>query len=265
MKRFFFFVFSLTFFTSCVKSKHRNPVPEKDTIQLWSIRSIADFKAVLGTSGVLKIQEAVAIRGWVTAHDKSGNLYKQIIIDDGTAAIPILLDGYNLYAEFPIGMEVQVLCRNLTAGVSSKLPLLGYAADSQGILLPIPKQLFPTYIRKGVIGAVQKPITVLLREVKKALPELYSRRVLLDSVQFLDSGLLCYAVPPNLASASNLSICDGDGNIIALRTSAFADFASCRPPSGSGSVRAIYSVYNSTPQLILLDTIDVHFNQKRFP
>lgn len=263
--RFIAGVFSVLMLHACVRKNFTPVAPLADTTQLWQTISIADLKALAAVSGARPVQRALVFRGVVVAHDKSGNLYKQIIVDDGTAAIPVLLDAYNLYADFPLGRELQVYCRDLTLGLSARLPQLAYAADSQGNLLPIPASLIPNYVKKGKVGLAPQPVRVLLREVRKALPELYSRIVLLDSVEFADSALLRYAVPAHLSSATNVHLRDCDSNLIILRTSAFADFAAVRPPSGKGQIQAVYSVYNSTPQLLLLDTGDIRFHQKRCP
>lgn len=257
--------FSILVLSACVRKNFKPVVPSADTTQLWQAITIADLKAIAAGSGLHRIERALVFRGVVVAHDKSGNLYKQIIVDDGTAAIPVLLDAYNLYADFPLGRELQIYCRGLTPGLSARLPQLGYAADSQGNLLPIPARLISSFIKKGKVGPVPQPVRVLLREIRKALPELYSRVVVLDSVAFADTGLLHYAEAPHLSSATNVYLRDCDSNLIVLRTSAFADFAAVHPPSGKGRIQAVYSVYNTTPQLLLLDTADIRFNQKRCP
>lgn len=263
--RFLAGLFSVVMLHACVRKTFKPLVPPADTTQLWQTIRIADLKEIASGSGTRPIARALVFRGVVVAHDKSGNLYKQIIVDDGTAAIPVLLDAYNLYADFPLGRELQVYCRDLTPALSARLPQLGYRVDSQGNLLPIPAGLISSFIKKGTVGPVPQPVRVMLREVRKALPELYSRVVLLDSVSFADTTLLRYAEAPNLSSATNVYLRDCDSNLILLRTSAFADFAAIRPPSGSGQIRAIYSVYNATPQLLLMDTGDIRFHQKRCP
>lgn len=264
MYRIFKLLLPMVCFSACVRPKHSTSQNQSDTIKLWQSLSISALKDLVGSSGSKLIQAPIAIRGQVIAHDKSGNLYKQIIIDDGTAAIPLALDVYNLYSQFPLGKEVQVLCGGLTLTAINKLPQLCYSMDQQGNLLPIPSVLVSDYVKTGTNALPIHSIKVRLAEVKKALPELYSRFVRLDSVEFTDSQLFCYAVAPELASASNLFLRDCDSNVIALRTSAYAAFASFKPPSGSGYIQAIYSVYNSTPQLILLDTNDIQLNQQRF-
>jgi hypothetical protein len=257
------FIFWLGCLCSCKKPRFYITEFNADTIQLWQPLSIAGLKDLAGTSSSKQITNTLTISGKVIAHDKSGNLYKQIIIDDGTAAIPVLLDEYNLYAQFPLGKRVQVLCKGLILAESNKLPQLCFALDSQSNPLPIPSVLIPDYIKKAPVTQKTSPIQVRLSEIKKALPELYSRLVVLDSVEFTDSLLICFALPPELSTATNLYVRDCDSNVIALRTSAYAAFASFKPPTGSGSIKAVYSVYNNTPQLILLDTADLTFTQKR--
>ncbi|MGC4057667.1 MAG: DUF5689 domain-containing protein [Chitinophagaceae bacterium] len=252
--------------TACVRKNYPVPQQPADTATLWRYQTIAEFKANMGSSGSKSINEAVIISGSVTANDRTGNFYKQIIIDDGTAAIPLLLDGYSLYTLFPEGRHIQIRCKGLTTQFSNKLPQLGYRLNSQGTLLPIPWQLIDMYITKGVPGSSPQPLRVRLSEVRKALPELLNRLVLIDSAEFSDTMMpQSFAVSPDLSSATNLTIRDCDSNTILLRTSGYCSFATVRVPRGKGSIIAVYSVYNNTPQLLLRDTADIHFTDKRCP
>ena len=79
----------------------------------------------------------------------------------------------------------------------------------------------------------------------------------------MDTSIIQYALPANLASASNLKMMDCDSNAISLRTSGYSSFQSARPAKGMGSITVIYTVYNNTPQLILRDTADIQLTNPR--
>jgi hypothetical protein len=59
----------------------------------------------------------------------------------------------------------------------------------------------------------------------------------------------------------NLKTCSG-GSII-IRTSGYAKFAGINVPNGNGTLTAIYTLYNTTKQLVIRDTSDVQFSGPR--
>ena len=251
--------------SGCVKHKYSTPDNTNGTDPGISIyKTIAELRSIMGTANSKEIKDNIVISGTVIADDRSGNFYKQIIIDDGTAAIPILLDAYNLYADYPVGRKIYVQCKGLYTGFYYKLPQLGYLPDSKGALTAIPALLFDQYIRKGNINNAVTPINVSVADAYKAKPELFNRLVTINEAQIIDTmaGSI-YALPASISTATNISLSDCDSNNITLRTSGYCNFQAYKPPTGKGSITAIYSVYNNTPQLILRDTSDIHLYAPR--
>lgn len=257
-----FFLAMLLVCNACVKQSFQVPDGIQDTDPgIPEYRTIAAFRADMGSSGG-KITRDILISGVVIADDRQGNLYKQVIIDDGTAAIPVLLDAYNLYNDFPVGRRLSIRCRNLYARFYYKLPQLGFEPDDKGNLIAIPYHLWDRYLLKGSTGNEAPRTTVLLTDIKKPVPELYNRLVHISGVQFADTGLLRYAQAAELSGATSIRLMDCDSNIIQVRTSGYSSFQSIRPPGGRGTITAVYTVFNNTPQLVLRDTADV---QMRLP
>ena len=88
-------------FSACVRKKFSDPENTNNVNPGISYyKTIAELKSGMGSSGYKEIKDNILISGVVIADDRNGNFYKQIIIDDGTAAMPILLDAYNLYNDF---------------------------------------------------------------------------------------------------------------------------------------------------------------------
>jgi len=227
-------------------------------------KTIAELRSGMGTTGAKEIKENIIISGVVIADDRSGNFYKQIIIDDGTAAIPILLDAYNLYNDYPIGRKIFVKCKGLFTGFYYKLPQLGFTANEKGSLSPIPFYLWDTYLIKGSVGNKIIPIEVSIADAMKAKPELYNRLIKIKEAQIIDTlAAPAYALPASLSSATNIQLMNCDSNIILWRNSGFAKFQSYKPPYGKGTITAIYTVYNNTPQLMIRDTADVQLKSAR--
>ena len=99
---------------ACVQKKFDTPTKNNTKDFNFSIyKTIAELRASMGTSGFREIKENIIISGEVIADDRTGNFYRQIIIDDGTAAIPLLLDASNLYNDFGVGRKIYVRCKGL--------------------------------------------------------------------------------------------------------------------------------------------------------
>ena len=102
---------SVTAITSCKKDNFDEPPitipepPEKDSVNT----TIAALKALYTTMGSpLLVTDNLWIQGIVVADDRTGNVYKQIVIDDGTAGISISLDQSDSYVNYPVGRKVYV-------------------------------------------------------------------------------------------------------------------------------------------------------------
>ncbi|MFA6151689.1 MAG: DUF5689 domain-containing protein [Chitinophagaceae bacterium] len=252
-------------FISCVQKKLPEPENRNNNDPGYGYyKTIAELKSSMGTSGSKEIKEDIVISGTVIADDRSGNFYKQIIIDDGTAAMPILLDAYNLYNDFPVGRKIYIHCKGLYTNYYYKLPQLGYTPDKNGTVSPIPVLLWKKYIVKANLGNEIKPISVSITDAMKAKPELFNRLIMLTDAQISDTAsATSYALSASLSSATNITLINCDSNTIALRTSGYCTFQSYKPPFGKGKLTAIYTVYNNTPQLVLRDTSDVQMKSLR--
>lgn len=67
----------------------------------------------------------MVVEGRVIANDRSGNFYRTIIIDDGTAAVAIKLNLYDLHNLFRIGQRVVVDCEGLVVVQEQGVATLG--------------------------------------------------------------------------------------------------------------------------------------------
>lgn len=251
--------------TSCVQQKFKDPEnTNSNNPGTFYYKTIAELRTGMGVVGSKEIKENIIISGIIIADDRSGNFYKQIIIDDGTAAIQILLDAYNLYNDFPVGRRIYVRCKGLFTNYYYKLPQLGFSPDARGTVAPIPFHLWNHYITNADIGNEIKSIEVSIADAMKAKPELYNRLITITDAQIMDTAAsIQYALPATLASATNIKIMDCDSNSIGIRTSGYCNFQSYKPPYGKGKLTVIYTVYNNTPQLVLRDTADAQMKSLR--
>lgn len=228
-------------------------------------KTIAQLIAMVPSAGVRKISEHVVVAGIVTANDKSGNLYQQITIDDGTGGMAVLIDAYNLYAHFPVGRKIYVRCKGLSLGSYYRLPQLGFISGTAPVRVSgIPYPLFDSFIVKADTGHEVLVLNVQAADARAYKKELLNRLVRIEGLQvantFADS---IFALPAAISSATSVHLVDCDSNSIILRTSGFSTFAHMRTPKGNGTITALYTTYNATPQLLIRDTSDIQFHNER--
>ncbi|MFM2387330.1 MAG: hypothetical protein RL660_2087 [Bacteroidota bacterium] len=262
-----------TFFASCVKDRIDPPPSAKDfdpgmPAGVTYIK-IADLKNRLNPSatGGLAITDDVCIVGYVVANDIAGNFYKQIVLQDSTGGIPLLIEKNGLAGEYPVGRKVYVKCKDLTLSAYRSYVQLGFKMDAANSLVGIPLASINKHIVKANIdmaGAQPRKLTI----AELSNPDLPSAKrwlgclVQIDSVQFLSDQVgLKYWEAGNTGKDPNVEDCGG--NSIIVRTSEYADFANAPTPGGKGTIIAVYSRYLSDAQLAIRNLDDAKLTGTR--
>lgn len=223
--------------------------------------TIAQLKAGIGNT-TQRIDSDWTIYGIVNADDRSGNLYKQINIEDSTGGISILIDAYSLYTKYPVGRKVYVRLKGLYYGLYSKFPQLGYAPDYTGAVNNIPGPTADNYIvGANYPNAVSMTSFTDLSALKAVNVSMLGRLVTIDNVQVVAADTA--KTYSDSLTASNITLEDCSGNKIVIRTSNFADFHGMHVPKGKGKIIALYTCFNATPQLVIRDTSDLQLSGVR--
>ncbi len=202
------------------------------------------------------------IRGTVVSTDDYGNYYKTLVVADSTGGIEIKMDMENIFREFFFGDEVYVYCNGLTLGAYSGLVQLG-AAAAEG----------DSY-ETGYIG--ENIVTAHLSLVRRSPEEPQALRATIDGlsapmlsrlvrfcdVEFVEEehGLLW--CDPDADTDRHLT--DRDGNVLTVRTSRYAEFASQPLPPGSGYIQGILSYFNGEYLLKVPDPRMIDMQGERF-
>lgn len=235
--------------------------------------TIQELKALYEGQGIFKkITEDKVVSGIVTVNDKSGNFYKQIIIQDESGAIPVRLDANSVYTSFPVGRKLYIKVKDLMLGDYGGTIQLGLDSvrsdDGRFLNLGnIPPALFDTYIFKGSFGNAVTPKIVNVSDFTTALNDpLQSMLVQLNDFQFGDGDAgktYADAVNKTSVAAVNYTIRNCENKSIILRNSSYANFAAITLPTGNGSISGVYSLFNGTKQFFIRDTGDVKFGGVR--
>ncbi len=91
--------------------------------------TIRDLKGLYKSGKPLEVSGNVWIKGQVVSSDRTGNLYRELYIQDETGGIDLKLGKSALYSEYNLGQWVYVLCDGLTLGAYNGMPQLGLEAD----------------------------------------------------------------------------------------------------------------------------------------
>ncbi|RFM28788.1 DUF5689 domain-containing protein [Deminuibacter soli] len=243
--------------------------PEFETPDIKGSVSIAALKAMHTAGKLEKINDDITIEATVIGDDKSGNLYKQVVLQDASGGIVLKLDGYDLYTSYPAGRKLFVKCKGLYLGDYNRLVQLGGGVDnstpSQPQLMPVAAGLFDQYIVKGSLNNIVTPRVVAISALSADMYDsLQSTLVQLNNMEFsaADTGKT-YADTSQTLSSVNLTLKSCSGSSITLRNSSYASFAGIAVPRGNGNITAIYTVYGTTKQLNIRDTGDVQLNGVR--
>ncbi len=264
-------------FTACVKKDFDEPPYSGDVDPNIPVNTtIKELKARYDLNAFdrkpTSIGENLTIYGIVTANDKSGNFYKQLMIQDSTGAIAVNINRTGLYGDFPVGRKVYIKCQGLSLGDYGKFIQLGYGLDANGNLGDIPSILMDDFIVQASFPHVVEPKVVTVSDVDTVENstsdnvDLVGMLIQFERVQFISSELgNTYAESPNSGSGTNRTLKSCDDATILLRTSNYSQFQSAVLPQGSGKLTGIYSRFNDDAQVLVRDTKDAQFTQDRCP
>lgn len=235
-------------------------------------KTIKELKTLYPTnSGDIKlITDDIIIRGVVVGNDRTGNIYKSIYIQDytGTLAtssgIQVDIDATGLYNIFPVGREVFILCKGLYISNISNMIHLGTRVVENGTPSAggIRNIYVDTYIKRGLLN--QKVDTIPVSAVASLNNDYQSMLIRLTGFEVNSADLSkTYADTSANKSSTNINLQNCGGQTIIVRSSGYANFAGIKVPQGNGTVTAIYTVFNTTKQLIIRDTTDMQMKNPR--
>jgi hypothetical protein len=251
---------------SCKKDFDSPPGPSDPNIVANT--SIAALKALHTTGGAYDIITTDRIiSGVVVANDKSGNMYKQLFIQDSTGGLQILLDASSLYGTYPVGRRIFIMCKDLCISDYNGTMELGVKASVSGVssVEAIPGSLISKYVIAGSINNPVVPKIVTIAQLGTGMQDKYIGSLIqLDNFAFTNLNVT-YSDTSVYKSTTNRDVknCPADGNsTIIIRTSAYSNFAGQKVAQGRGSLLAIYTVFGNTKQLVIRDTTDVQFSNQ---
>ncbi len=217
--------------------------------------TIAQLKMFYDGSALYEITNDLVIEGIVVANDESGNLYKQLFIEDESGAIELKVDVAGLYTDFPEGTRIRVNCKGLYMGTYGGVIQLG--GNYNGA---IGRMSATDFYSKVFIIDYNNPVSLTETSISQLDNGMIGKLIAIDDVQFADSELgKTYAE----STTTNRFMEDATGSTIIVRTSNYANFAGVELPQGRGRVTAVLTKYNSDFQLTIRRVGEVKLIQPR--
>lgn len=210
------------------------------------------------SNGYEEITDDVIIEGVVVANDETGNVYKQIVINDKEGAIIIGIDDVGLYATIPIGQRIRLSLKGLYIGGYGSLAQIGtkYYNDkySEWQIGRMSKNSFQEHVRIMGEPDMLQPEMVPFEVTEDFLKDnnnknLMPMYVVLRNVSFEEAnGRKLFAPEDEQISATNTAVERnvkiGNENII-FRLSTYADFANEVIPVGNFDIYGVLTRYKN--------------------
>lgn len=232
--------------TGLVSCKKEYEIPPLTTVPTGNVITLDSLRNMFQGAPVRFTDQDMSVYGVITADEVDGNLYKNVYMQSGSAAINIrLLNSGGLY----IGDSVRIYLRGTVLSKYNGMLQLDSVDTEKNVV-------------KQASGIAVEPTNIDLTDLNSSLQ---SRLVRINNVEF-ESGELgkTFADGTNQVT-ENRFISDCAGNTAIVRTSGFANYANQPLPGGKGSIVVVVSEFNGDIQLYIRKLAEVNMTGPRCP
>lgn len=272
------FALACTLFSSCMNGDWDEPdfngaapygnnsLTEQNVITIAEL--IKKYPNVFASTDQNKqIDEDIMIKGRITGNDVGGNIYKQVTLQDNTAAIIIAINEGGLNGYLAEGSEILVDLKGLYIGGYRKQPEIGapYNGSSIGRMQ---KDIWAKHFK--ILGSPDASLIqpADFNTIKKEMDANCAKLVTLKDVTFKEAdGKSTFSTGTSTGNAVNQELDNYDSKVV-IRTSTYADFAAITLPYDTVAkkklkcdITGIATRYNSTWQILIRKTSDIVVKQ----
>lgn len=249
MKRFSFKLLALTLLVavaaySCIDDKFDTPpiveLPE------GSVLTIQKLKELCPPGNTYKINGDSSLYAVVTMDEMSGNIYRNIFVQDNSGAANLRFGSTS----------------GLYEGDSIRLYLKGAVLSWYNNLFQIDSLHADYNVVKQATERFVEPEVATISQINLDKDYFQSRLVKIEDVQIRASDTASIWAP--YQQYGEIYIEDTLGNNMMIRTSGYAKFAGENVPNGYGSIIAIVGLYRETVQLGIRRTSEVKLDSERW-
>lgn len=221
------------------------------------------YFSTINSNSVQEIFEDIIIEGVVVANDESGNIYKQIIINDSTGAIVVWIDDVKLYLKHARGQRVRLNCKGLHIGGYGKMAIICAEDDSYDATIRLNKYIYSHHVR--IIGhpdltqPEMQPETIDDTFFTYANKNNLAKFVRMEGVEIVEADGITTWAPEEISNFSNIveRIIKIGNTRVVLRISTYANFANDVIPTGKLNINGVMTRYNDYWQLAISHTTDI--------
>ncbi len=208
------------------------------------------------------------IHGRVISSDRTGNIYKKLVIKDETAALAISVNSTGMYTKYAPGQEVVIDLTDMYIGKYNGTQQLGwplfYEKGQVWEATFMPPVMLETHMQLNGLPDTAALDTMSIRNFSELhndpskLAEMQSQLVRFNNVSFVEGGKKAFT--DGYKVTTNRLLTDSEGQTLTVRTSGYATFRDVMLPEGNGDVVGILDYYSTSDdsdsnpwQLTLID------------
>ena len=231
-------------------------VQETNVVTIDALKT--QYKSVINNNSLQQITKPTQIKVIVTGNDDGSNLYKQLYVSDGTAAIYMSIDKSGIFSDAPVGQCLLIELNGLYIGGYGQQPEIGTFYHNEA------KDL-------DQVGRMSRFEWNEHFKLIDPVPGLSAKPVMVSSMKGLnlekDCGKLITLVGVNMKGADGkITFAPDDGSAqvvggcvnreingmsnVVVRTSTYAKFAASPMPVEKINITGIASRYGSTWQIM---------------
>ena len=242
-------------------------ISESNVITIAQLKET--FKSTIANNGMKEVTDDIKIKGKVVGNDIEGNIYNEVIIDDGTAAFIICINQGGLFGYLPVGQEILVDLKGLYIGAYGQQGEIGvpYTSASGSTYVSRMSRFIWNAHFKLLGTANPSSVTPIEFDQSKLADANYmeencGRLMTVKGVQLSAAdGKAVYAPTDGsvtlTANCANRNFKGISSSRLVLRTSSYADFAGNVMPQGLVDVTGIFTRYRDTWQILMRTTGDI--------
>lgn len=281
MKRISYFLITLacTLLTACMAGSYDDPyTPAEDVfgnkdISETNVITIADLKAMfsstISSSSMKEVTDDIKIKGTVTGNDIEGNIYNEVIIDDGTGAFIICIAQGGLYGYLPVGQQILIDLKGLYIGAYGQQGEVGtpYTSKSGSTYVSrMSRFLWGNHYKligsANPSGVVPEEFDISRMTDPSYLESHCGKLMTLKGVEISAADGKATFAPDDgsvalTANCANRNFKGISSSQLVLRTSTYADFAGNVMPTGKVDVTGIFTRFRNTWQILMRTESDI--------
>ncbi|MBO6168634.1 MAG: hypothetical protein J6O51_01545 [Bacteroidales bacterium] len=173
--------------------------------------TIKDLKSLYANKPLV-IDNNIWVKGQIISSDVTGNIYREIYIQDETGGIDLKLGKSSLYSEYRLGQWLYVRCTNLVLGAYNGMPQLGLEADNtptndyETSYIDV-QTIIDQHVFKGPLAEPLKPLVVTEQDIKDAISggftgELWGKLVTVPGLLYKQEIFALFYPNPNMPHKS---------------------------------------------------------------